>query len=106
MSSIFSSFLVIFYINITWYFSLILVGYYAVFYVIQSKNELVKDSVYKLLGFNHEDHSFNADELFQYKKRRDSLTFLKENNYIDRTDQTLQKKLNRTEAILKINFKG
>lgn len=92
--------------KITWYFSLILVAYYAVFYIIQSKNETVKDSIYKLLGLIHEDDSFNADEHFQYKKRRDSVTFLKENNYIDRIDQTLQKKLNRTEAILKINFKG
>lgn len=92
--------------SINWYFSLILVAYYVVFYIIQSKNETVKDSIYKLLGFTHEDDSFNADEHYTYKKRRDSLTFLKENNYVDRSDQTLQKKLNRTEAILKINCKG
>lgn len=92
--------------SLTWYFAFILVGYYIVFYAIQSKNDAVKEAVYILLGFKQDDDSFNADEHFQFKKRRDSISYLKENEYIDRGDQTLQKKLNRTEAILKINFKG
>jgi Ca2+/Na+ antiporter len=92
--------------SLTWYFAFILVGYYFIFYAIQSKNDSVKEAVYILLGFKQDDDSFNAEEHYNYKKRRDSITYLKESDYIDRGDQTLQKKLNRTEAILKINFKG
>lgn len=92
--------------SVTWYFSLILLGYYVAFYVLQSKNEAVKENIFRILGFTQEDENYHVEEHFIYKKRRDSISFLFENNFIDKTDQTLQKKLNRTEAILKINFKG
>lgn len=92
--------------SITWYFSLILLAYYIAFYALQSKNETVRKNILKMLGFTQEDENYHVDEHFIYKKRRDSISFLTSNSYVDRSDQTLQKKLNRTEAILKINFQG
>ena len=89
-----------------WWLSMILMVYYAVFYFVQSQNEASRDLFYRLLGLTHDEDSFNADEHFQYKKRRDSLTFLNENSHIDKHDQALVKKLSRTDAILLINLKG
>lgn len=58
------------------------------------------------LGLKNEDNEFNSDEHFQCRKRRLSLTTLKEKECLDYSDPNFLKKLNRMEALLVIQFKS
>ena len=88
-----------------WEIPMGLLIYYFCYYQVQLNHDSIKETIYKLLGFIHDDDSFNADEHFLFKKRRDSLTFLQENQFVDLKDETLIKRLNRSKAMLSINLK-
>lgn len=48
--------------DIAWWMALILVVYGGCFFMIVSKNESLKNKIYRMVGLTHEDDSFNADE--------------------------------------------
>jgi hypothetical protein len=48
--------------TVTWWMAIILIVYYGIFFIIQIKNDEIKNKIYRLVGITHEDDSFNADE--------------------------------------------
>lgn len=56
------------------------------------------------LNISNEDNEFSSDQHLEYKKRRFSITHLKDAGFIDMKDVNLQKRLNRMEALLVLRY--
>ena len=71
-----------------------------------SFNEALKDKLYRLIGKINDDDSFNCDDHLLQKRRRNSITFLKENGFIQTEAKDLLEKIQRQDAFLKVIYKG
>ena len=81
-----------------------MVVYYLINYMVLSSNQEIKEKVMEWLGLNNEDNEFNSDEHYNFRRRRESSSNLKELNCFDPAEPNLIKKLNRMEALLVIRF--
>lgn len=60
--------------------------------------------MYKLLGYISEDESFDAGYYEQQKRRRYSISYLKEKGFVDLEDPEYIKACKKQETILHINY--
>ncbi|KAL4459943.1 hypothetical protein ABPG74_003469 [Tetrahymena malaccensis] len=90
---------------VTWWAGIVMVCYYFSHMILQSYNETIREEMFLLVGLKHEDDLFNADEQARQKKRRLSITELSYKNCVDKTDEELQKKIRRMDALIRVKYK-
>ncbi|CAD8175739.1 unnamed protein product [Paramecium octaurelia] len=84
--------------------ALVLLVYYILDLIVLAGNYEIKEKIMEWLTLNNEDNEFNSDQHLEYKKRRYSVTQLRDAGMVDLKDQSLQKKINTFEAILVIKY--
>lgn len=69
--------------------SLILLGFYILDLFVIGLNEEIKEKIMDWLNITNDDNEFSSSQHLEYKKRRFSITQLRQANYINRQDQNL-----------------
>jgi hypothetical protein len=71
-------FVFLYQVNFEWWMAFILLVYYFFFYLLQRNSDAIKNGILRGLGIISEDDSFDAENQYLYKKRRESITNLLE----------------------------